>query len=429
MKNALVVGIQASGISASALLIEKGFNVRKYDDGLDFEDNWRGKGDDVFNGLNLIVISPAIPNNHPIVVNAKAKNIPIVSELDFGGGFLTCPYAMITGTNGKTTTVDMAAKGLSIMGKKTKACGNIGYPVTQVILDNEHLDVAVIEASSFQLEYTKNLKPTVSAFLNIAPDHMERYSSFNDYVLAKKRIFLNQTQTDFAILNYDSKIVKDCIKEIKATPLFVSTRERVGEFYIKDNYFHYRNEPFVSVKDFKLKGDHNKFNVMCALNIMAVFGGKKEHFASLVRDYKLLPHRVEYVSTINGKSFFNDSKGTNISACKHAINTVKDTNIGLILGGSDKHEEFCEFFDDISDAVKFIAVTGANYEKIYSAALKVGFENIKICPTLTDAVKFLQSRQGIDTILFSPASASFDRYSNYIERGNVFKDIVYSLNI
>ncbi|MCL2631033.1 MAG: UDP-N-acetylmuramoyl-L-alanine--D-glutamate ligase [Firmicutes bacterium] len=425
MQVALVIGIQSSGISACALLQKKGYEVRRYDDNLDFEGNFKGREEEVFENLNLIIISPGIPNSHKIVVEAKKRGMPIISELELGARELTCPFVMITGTNGKTTTVDMVARGLRAMGKKVKAMGNIGYPVSQVILDGTELDIAVIEASSFQLEYTHSLKPKVSAFLNIAPDHIDRYDNYSQYILAKKRVFLNQTESDFAVLNYDSKIVAE--SAVRAKPLFVSTREKVGAFYMKDNYFYYQNEPLVSAKDFKLKGEHNKFNLLTALNIMAVFGAKREHCISLIREYKLLPHRIEYVSTISGKAFYNDSKGTNISACKQAIDTVKGKNVGLILGGSDKQEEFCEFFDEVSEYVKFIAVTGGNDEKIYASAMKVGFSNIKICKSLSDAVKLLHSMPEIETVLFSPASASFDRYSSYIERGNSFKELVYAL--
>lgn len=427
MKNILVMGLQASGISASALLTERGWTVRKYDDKLEFENNYKNKGEEIFEGLDMVLISPAIPNVHPVLKEAKKRGIPIVSELDLGGSLLKSEIIMITGTNGKTTTVDMVNKGFAIMGRRSKAMGNIGYPVSQVILDKSDLEFSVIEASSFQLEYTSHIKPKVAALLNVAPDHIDRYDSYADYVEAKKRVFLNQTSDDYAILNYDSKPIREMAENLKAKIIWISVKEQVGDFYIRDNYYYYNGEPLISARESKLKGDHNRFNMMTALNIMNIFGGKREHFISLIKDYKALPHRVEYVSTIDGKTFYNDSKGTNIAACKTAIETVSEGNIGLILGGSDKHEEFCEFFDSLGDSVKFIAVTGGNDVKIYNAAMKVGFQNIKITSTLTDAIKLLYGMDGIDTILFSPACASFDRYSNYAERGEIFKGLVYAL--
>lgn len=426
MKNVLVMGMQTSGISVSTLLEQNGYRVRVYDDKLELESNWRDRGMEALDDLAFIVISPGIPNSHSLVVEAKKRNIPIVSELDYGANRLDATKIMITGTNGKTTTVDMINKGLVIMGNKTKAMGNIGYPVSQVVLDGTELDYAVIEASSFQLEYTSNIKPKVAALLNLAPDHTDRYPSFDSYVEAKKRVFFNQDKSDYAILNHDSRMMREIGKSLPSTVLWVSQREKLGEVYIKDNYYYYQGEPLISARECRAKGEHNRFNMMVALNTIAVLGARRDQMISLVRDYKLLPHRVEYVSTIDGKSFYNDSKGTNIAACKTAIDSVTG-NIGLILGGSDKHEEFCEFFDELDEKVVFVAITGVNDEKIFSAAQKVGFQNIKICPTLQDAIKLLYSMEGIETVLFSPACASFDRYANYVERGNNFKDLVYAL--
>lgn len=425
-KNVLVMGMQTSGISASALLGKNGYNVRDYDDKLDLECNWRERGMESLEDLAFIVISPGIPNVHPLVVEAKKRNIPIVSELDYGANRIEATKILITGTNGKTTTVDMIDKALTLMGHKSKAMGNIGYPVSQVVLDGTELDYAVIEASSFQLEYTSNIKPKIAALLNLAPDHIDRYDSYEAYVEAKKRVFLNQDGKDYSILNYDSRMMKELGKTLPSNIIWVSQRENIGEIYIKDNYYYYQGEPLVSARECRAKGEHNRYNMMVALNTIAILGARRDQMITLVKDYKLLPHRVEYVSTIEGKSFYNDSKGTNISACKTAIESVTG-NVGLILGGSDKHEEFCEFFDELDTKVVFVAVTGGNDEKIYSAAQKVGFQNIKICTSLADAIKLLYGMDGIDTVLFSPACASFDRYLNYVERGNSFKDLVYAL--
>lgn len=426
MKQVLVMGMQTSGISASALLAKNGYSVRDYDDKLEFEQNWRDRGIKALDGLDFIVISPGIPNSHPLVVEAKNRNIPIISELDYGTNQLNAQKILVTGTNGKTTTVDMINMGLGLMGTRTKSMGNIGYPVSQVVFDGTELGYAVIEVSSFQLEYTSHIKAKVAALLNIAPDHIDRYTSFDAYVEAKKRVFLNQDKNDYAILNYDSRLMREMGKTLGANVLWVSLRENIGEIYIKDNYYYYQGEPLISARECRAKGEHNRFNMMVALNTMAVLGARRDQMVSLIKDYKLLPHRIEYVSTIDGITFYNDSKGTNIAACKTAIDAVEG-KVGLILGGSDKREEFCEFFDELDSKVVFVAVTGGNDEKIYSAAMKVGFQNIKICPTLGDAVRLLHGMKGIDTVLFSPACASFDRFSNYAERGNTYKDLVYGL--
>jgi UDP-N-acetylmuramoylalanine--D-glutamate ligase len=426
MKSVLVMGMQASGISASTLLEREGYLVKKYDDNLDFSENWKERKD-IFNDLELVCVSPGIPSEHIVLREAIKRGISVVSELELGASRLNCELIMVTGTNGKTTTVDMIQRGLGIMGKKATAMGNIGYPITQVILDKVELDYAVIEISSFQLEHTSQLKAKIAAILNLAPDHIDRYKNYSEYTHTKEKVFQNQDTGDIAILNYDAREVRSIGERIKAEKIFVSTRESVGVIYIKNNYFYCGNEPLISVKESHLRGEHNRFNMLVALSIMIKLGGKKEHLISLIRDYRVPPHRIEYVSTIDGIRFYNDSKGTNIAACKCAIDSIKGRNIGLILGGSDKKEEFCDFFDELCDDIKYVTVTGANEVKIYSAAMKVGFSRICICASLEAAVKKLHEMKEIDTVLFSPACASFDKYSNYAERGNRFKQLVYAL--
>lgn len=429
-KNVLVVGFQASGISAKELLASKGAKVYVYDDRI-FPIP-RAELDEILKKIELIVISPAIPNEHYIVTYAKEHNIQIISELELGSRYLKCPIIAITGTNGKTTTVGMIEKLLKIMGKSVMTMGNIGYPVTQVIVDGIDLDYAIIEASSFQLEYLDTFKPKYSAILNIAPDHLDRYKQYKDYVNAKKMIYKNCDKNDCIILNYDYKLLAEIAQEIekdkKGTVQYVSAKDEVGQIYVKDNYYYINKEPLINVRDSKIKGEHNRFNFMVAMNIGLLLGAKKEHLIALIKEYNLLPHRVEYVCTLNNINYYNDSKGTNISACKTAIEAI-DGKIGLILGGYDKGEEFCEFFEEIDGKVEFVAVTGANSEKIVSSAQKIGFMNIAICASLESAVEALQGFSKIDNILFSPASASFDRYKNYQERGDRFKEIVYATKI
>ena len=190
----------------------------------------------------------------------------------------------------------------------------------------------------------------------------------------------------------------------------------------------YDDKSLCHVKCCKLRGEHNKFNLLVALNTGAILGVNKEHFIRLIKDYSLLPNRIEYVSTLHGKSYYNDSKGTNIHACRYAIESM-DGSVGLIMGGSDKNEDFCEFFENISDKVKYIAVTGGNAEKIYNSALKMGFTDICVTETLKDAVNFLSKVDGLDNVLLSPCCASFDRYKNYNERGEKFKEAVYAIKI
>lgn len=427
MKTALVMGIQSSGISAKNLLIKLGYAVRLYDDNLELENNYKDRGDEIYENLDLVVVSPSIPFNHPVVKGAEERRIRVISELELGASELKdCTIIAVTGTNGKTTTVDMLEKVLKIMGKKVKTMGNVGYPVSQVAYDGEELDYAIIECSSFQLERTYTLHPKFALFLNISPDHLDRHESYDEYFNAKKRIFNAQSVTDYAVLNYDVKQIRELAKKLPVAIKWVSSKEQKGDVTIKDNYFYLLGQPLISVRESRARGEHNRFNMSAVMTVARLLGATKEQLQSFVREYRVLPHRVEFVGATNGINFFNDSKGTNVGACLSAIRTVGG-NVGLIMGGSDKKQDFYEFFDEIYGKVKYVAVTGANAEKIYDSAMKVGFTDIKITPTIDDAVKLLCGIPGVDTVLFSPASASFDRFSGYQERGDYFKSRVYAL--
>ena len=426
MKKALVMGVQSSGISAKHLLEREGYEVRLYDDRLELPNNYKDRVEEALEGLELIVVSPSIPYDHPVVKEGEAMGIKVISELELGASYLNVVKIAVTGTNGKTTTVDMLEKLLKIMGKRVRTMGNVGYPVSQVVLDGEELDYAIIECSSFQLERTYTLKPKYAYFLNLSPDHMDRYQSYDDYFNAKKRIFNMQSATDYAFLNGDSRQLRELGKKLSANVKYISTREQKGDIFVKDNYFYVGGQPLISVRESRARGEHNRFNMMAVLSLGKLLGATKEQLMAFVREYRILPHRVEFVCTKNGISFYNDSKGTNVGACLAAIETVGG-NIGLIMGGSDKKEDYTEFFDEIYDKVRFTCISGANAEKIYASAMKVGYTNVKILPTLDDCVKELSSIKGIDTVLFSPASASFDRYHNYQERGEFFKNRVYAL--
>lgn len=431
-KRVLVAGMQASGISVTYLLMREGATVTCYDDNASV--NITGflcvhSVDDVnFDETDFVVVSPSISKYHKIVGICKEKGIKIYSELEMGCSFLDCKKIMVTGTNGKTTSVTMIDKLLTCVGFKTKTMGNIGYPVSQVVLDGTKLDYAVIEVSSFQLEHTDKLKADIAVVLNLAPDHLDRYDDYRDYVDTKRNILKNQTKNDYFVYNNDDGAVRSFLKNTNANPIPVSTRTRVSDAYIKDNFFMLDDSSVCHVKDCRLRGEHNKFNLLVAMNVGFLCGARKEHMAKLVREYSLLPNRIEYVTTINGKNYYNDSKGTNIHACRYAISSL-DGKIGLIMGGSDKNEDFCDFFENIDDKVVCVAITGANAEKIYNSAQKMGFCDANIYPDLATCVQKLSENPLVENVLLSPCCASFDRFRSYAERGEKFKEIVYAIKV
>ena len=426
----LVVGMKASGISVTSLLKEYGNAVYCYDDsnekisGFDYINDIT---EEIIRKFDYVVVSPSIPPEHEAIRFARSLGIPTWGELEIGCQYLNCPQIMVTGTNGKTTVVTMIEKLLNLAGIKTKAVGNIGYPVSQLALDKTKLDFAVVEVSSFQLEYIDKIKPYIAVILNLAPDHLDRYKSYNDYVACKRKISINQDKNDYLFFNNEDGLARQFINFTKAKAMPVSTSKKLSSVYIKDNYFMHGDKALCNVKMCKIRGEHNKFNLLIALNIGVLLGVCDELLVRLIKDYTLLPNRIEYVSTLYGKNYYNDSKGTNIHACRYAIASMEGT-VGLIMGGSDKNEDFCEFFENISEKVKYIAVTGGNAEKIYNSAMKMGFADIFITETLKDAVNIL-SKKDVDNVLLSPCCASFDRYKNYNERGEKFKEAVYAIKI
>ena len=422
MEKAIVIGMRLSGTAAKALLSKQGYEVVGVDDNPEVAP---ATPDCPIEEFALGVVSPAIANDHPLIVAAQKAGVKLISELELGIRNLKGIKVVVTGTNGKTTVCDMIDKALKLSGISCRTMGNIGYPVSQVALDGTEYSVNIIEASSFQLEHTYTLRPDYAVLTNIAPDHMDRYPDFAGYFAAKKRVFRLQTASDVAVLNYDQPAIRELGKHLASEVVWVSAAEAVGDCYIKNNAFYLRGEQLISVKESKLRGEFNRFNMVTAITVAARLGATKEALKKFVREYRPLPHRIEYVGVFRGKRCFNDSKGTNVSATLAALDAMEGST-ALIMGGSDKKEDYCEFFLDVPEKLKFVAVTGANAEKIYGSALKVGFNDIVIVKDLQAAI-IRAAESAADIVLFSPASASFDRYTGYKERGERFKNLVSAL--
>ena len=422
MEKAIVIGMRLSGTAAKALLSKQGYEVVGVDDNPEVAP---ATPDCPIEEFALGVVSPAIANDHPLIVAAQKAGVKLISELELGIRNLKGIKVVVTGTNGKTTVCDMIDKALKLSGISCRTMGNIGYPVSQVALDGTEYAVNIIEASSFQLEHTYTLRPDYAVLTNVAPDHMDRYPDFAGYFAAKKRVFRLQTASDVAVLNYDQPAIRELGKHLASEVVWVSAAEAVGDCYIKNNAFYLRGEQLISVKESKLRGEFNRFNMVTAITVAARLGATKEALKKFVREYRPLPHRIEYVGVFRGKRCFNDSKGTNVSATLAALDAMEGST-ALIMGGSDKKEDYCEFFLDVPEKLKFVAVTGANAEKIYGSALKVGFNDIVIVKDLQAAI-IRAAESAADIVLFSPASASFDRYTGYKERGERFKNLVSAL--
>ena len=431
-KRILIYGMQSSGISAAYLAKREGAKVLCYDDDpsvqvADFTFLRQELSADILRSFDLAVVSPSLAKYHPFFALAQQASLPVMGELEFGTSFLHCKMVAITGTNGKTTCTTMVEKLLQIAGFRAKAMGNIGYPISQIVLDNTPLDIAVIEVSSFQLEHAPTFHPDVAVILNLAPDHLDRYNDYHDYVETKKKILKNLTEKDYYVFGSDDGVLRSFVKNCRAKAIPISTRNTLAEVCVKGSYFVYGEQSIAHVKECRARGEHNRFNMLVAMNVGKIFGVRKEHMAKLVRDYSFLPNRIEYVTTIAGKNYYNDSKGTNVHACRNAVAAMEGT-VGLIMGGSDKNEDYCDFFDTLDDKVKCVAITGGNAEKIYNSAQKMGYCEAYVFSDLNECVSFL-SQKNVDNVLLSPCSASFDRYKNYAERGQRFKEIVYAIKV
>lgn len=431
----LIVGNGASGRSVCTMLEKLGYeaefakttDINTYENLSD--ENYKGR---LFSGLSFIVTSPGVSFDAPILKEARKAKIKIIGEFEFACEFLKGDKITVTGTNGKTTTVSIINFLLRNSERQVHLGGNIGIPVSNFALSSKNNDISVLEASSFQLEKICHFHTHIGAILNISPDHLNRHKTMRAYIRAKQNISKNQTKNDYLLINADDNLLMENIPKTRAKILFFSTKRKVVGCYVKRGCIYFNDnqheEKLVSLKNIKLVGSHNVSNILCA--VLAVY--LETNNKSLLQDidnFQGVEHRIEYVKMVEGISFFNDSKATNISSTIVALQSFK-SGINLILGGSDKGYDFDELFAKIPKNVKNIAVFGQTKQKIANSAKKFNFKNIFICDTLKSATNlcFKLSKKG-EVVLLSPACASFDQFKNFEERGAVFKKIVEEIGL
>ncbi len=375
--------------------------------------------------IDVVVISPGVPINHEVAVKSKGLGKRIIGELEFGYMQFLPTMVAITGTNGKTTTATLIDAILSEYGVKSLLVGNVGVPLTSKVCDAQKDSVCVAEVSSFQLETVSSFCPHVSCVLNIAPDHLERHYTMENYVFLKKRIFKNQKESEFCVLNYDDELVKSFSNEVRAKIKYVSLKEKVdGAYRIEDKLF-YNDEFIISQENLSLKGEHNVYNSLFAICSCKLLGVDNASIVKALTSFKGVKHRMELIANIHGVEYFNDSKATNTASTISAIENITKPTI-LILGGSDKGETYLELFKKIkSSPVRHVVLMGATRLKMFESAINVGYNNITLTYDFTTAVKIakLLATEG-DCVLLSPACASFDSFSNFEERGDKFRAIV-----
>jgi UDP-N-acetylmuramoylalanine--D-glutamate ligase len=443
-KRVLVVGLGKSGVASAQFLQERGARVTVSD--AKAEDELRGDirtlldqgigvetgghGERTFRQQDLIVVSPGVPSNVPQLAQARAMGIAVIGEIELASRFLKGHIVAITGSNGKTTTTALTGDVIGWGGYESQVGGNIGTPAISLVAEATDDTYTVLEVSSFQLETIQSFHPEIAVVLNVTPDHLDRHGSFEAYLAAKKRIFENQASGDYAVLNADDEQAAKMGQGIQSQVRWFSRKKEVARgAFVRDGRIVHRDDAgeheVMPVSDIGLKGAHNLENVLAAVCVGMMIPCEPHRIRSAVKEFKAVEHRLEYVTSINGVAFYNDSKATNVDATIKALESFPG-NIHVILGGKDKGSPYTVLNPLLEDRVKRVYTIGAAAGKIEAEI--AGAAEVISAGTLEVAVRraFEAASPG-DIVLLAPACASFDQFDNYEHRGRVFKDLVQAL--
>jgi UDP-N-acetylmuramoylalanine--D-glutamate ligase len=445
-KRVLVVGLGKSGVASALFLKERGARVTVsdtkspdqlrdeipvlLDHGIAVETG--GHGERTFRGQDLIVVSPGVPVDASPLVQARASGEPVIGEIELAAQHLPGPIVAITGSNGKTTTTTLTGEILSAGGLPTLVGGNIGTPAISLVAEAKPETVVVLEVSSFQLETIQTFRPKLAVVLNVTPDHLDRHRTFQAYVDAKARVFENQQSSDFALLNEDDQTCVTLGNRTRAQVFWFSRKKEVKQgAWVRDGQILFREgsgqREIMLTSEIPLKGAHNVENVLAAVCAGALMGCSAQSIRKAVRDFKAVEHRLEYVATVKGVEYYDDSKATNVDATIKALESFP-ANIHLILGGKDKGSDYTVLNDLLRQRVKRVYTIGAAAQKIESHIK--GTTDIVHAETLDNAVRRAAAvAQAGDIVLLAPACASFDQFQSYNHRGRVFKEVVHSLAV
>ncbi len=445
-KRVLVVGLGKSGVASALFLKGQGAQVTVsdtksgdelrneipvlLDHGITVESG--GHGDRTFRGQDLIVVSPGVPVDAAPLVQARALGEAVIGEVELAAQFLHGPIVAITGSNGKTTTTTLVGEIMTAAGFPALVGGNIGTPAISLAERAQAETVIVLEISSFQLETIRTFRPKVAVVLNVTPDHLDRHRTFEVYVDAKARIFENQQASDFAVLNADDPTCVAMAARTRAQVFWFSRQKEVERgAWVRDGNIVFRDAPgdketarqreIMQVSEIPLKGAHNLENVLAAVCAGMLMGCAADKIRQAVCDFKAVEHRLEFVATIRGVDYYNDSKATNVDATIKALESFP-ANIHLILGGKDKGSDYSLLNDLLRQRVKRVYTIGAAATKIES---QIKGPEVVHAETLENAIRKANSvAQPGDVVLLAPACASFDQFKNYEQRGQMFKEIV-----
>ena len=451
-KTALVVGMAKSGVASAILLYKKGYTVIINDLKSDIPGlseslrkikyvNRLGVAPEaLLDGIDLMVISPVIPIFRPFVKEAIARGIEVIGEIELGYRYSNrgAKFVCIGGTNGKTTTTTLTGEIFTEYHKRigtgnAYVLGNIGVPITAHALDTKAGDTVVAETASLQLESIVDFRCNAAGLLNITEDHINRFGSMEAYIAAKMRMFENQTEEDFAALNADDPIVANA--KTRARKLFFSRKKEVEEgAFVRNGKIIFRmngkETELIPADELGIIGAHNLENALCAVCLSLAMGVPADIVSSVLRSFKGVEHRIEYTRCYHGVTFYNDSKGTNPESTIKAVEAMKQPTILLLgVGNYDKQSDYRPVFRCFNGRVKACIVNGSNTEAIMKAAADEGYTAIHACmggleEMILDALDIAESG---DAVLLSPACASWGMFTDYEERGRIFKQIVNSL--
>ena len=438
-KNYLVVGLGKTGIETLKFLSERGFSARGTDSSnrnsfnvktiehlssSDIELEFGGHSDTYLDWADELIISPGVSINTPFLVKAVEKKKKIVSEIEFAAPFINCPIIAITGSNGKTTTTTLISEILKRSGFSIFTGGNIGTPLISIADKSGEYDYIVLEASSFQLQAIDKFRPFISIFLNITPNHLDHHIDFEEYFSSKANIFKNQTPEDWAIINSGDEMINTHEGNINSKIVSFGKSTGQNDITLEDKTVIFRNEKY-DLGKIKLIGRHNLDNAMCAIAAAKIAGCDKDTIEDTILGFDPLPHRIEYIGKHQGVDVYNDSKSTSPGATLKALSSISPPII-LLAGGKDKGTDYNVLNGPLNKRVKHLVLSG-EAKKRMKQQLGTAVDTT-LADSLEEAVeKAFSNSNPDDSILLSPACSSFDMFSSYEERGEVFKKIVQNI--
>ncbi len=439
-----IIGAARSGVAAAKLLKSQGAQVFVSDKeseeklksqipnlkSLQIPFETGGHTDRVYD-CSLMVISPGVPSDTPVVVEAQRRGIKVVSELEVASWFCKAPILAVTGSNGKTTTTTLLGTIFEHAKKKCVVAGNIGTAFSNFVLDLDQTAVAILEVSSFQLDHIESFHPKVAVILNITPDHLDRYGkSFEKYIASKRRVLRNQTLNDFLVYNFDDPVTslevrKHAASRVQLLPFSVKTKLDEGA-YVESGRLtiaeHGEAEEVIATREISMRGVHNLYNSMAASLAAKAMGVPLEAIRESLKRFEGVEHRLEFVREVNGVKYINDSKATNVDSVWYALQSFEELLI-VLVGGRDKGNDYSKLFDLVRERVRAIIAIGESADKVVKAFQ--GVTKVEKAQSMEEAVQKAKvlAAHG-DVVLLSPACASFDWFENFEHRGRVFKEIV-----